>query len=104
LNVATSLRIGNVSNGVPQLATLKTGSGSLQLDLAPGSTFFTNQSSIGGTGNRIITGVGSFANATGGAQTLIKNCDGYLDLQLGSTTPSRRIFSIRWPALLPSAA
>jgi hypothetical protein len=93
LNVATSLRIGNVSNGVPQLATLKTGSGSLQLDLAPGSTFFTNQPSIGGTGNRIITGVGSFANAAGGAQTLVNNSDGYLDLQLGSTTVSTNFFN-----------
>jgi hypothetical protein len=93
LNVATSLRLGNVSNGVPQLATLKTGAGSLQLDLAPGSTFFTNQPSLGGTGNRIITGVGSFANAAGGAQTLINNSDGYLDLQLGSTTITTNFFN-----------
>ena len=93
LNVATSLRIGNVSNGVPSLATAKTGSGSLQLDLAPGSTFFTNQPSIGGTGNRSITGVGSFANANGGAQTLVNNSDGYLDLQLGSTTITTNFFN-----------
>ncbi len=93
LNVATSLHLGNVSNGVPPLATAKTGAGSLQLDLAPGSTFFTNQPSLGGTGNRILTGVGSFANAAGGAQTLVNNSTGYLDVQLGSTTITTNFFN-----------
>ncbi len=77
-----TLHLGNVTNGVPQLSTAKTGPGTLQLDLAAGSTFFTNQPSLGGTGERIITGVVSFTNASGGAQTLVNNSTGVLDLQL----------------------
>ncbi len=79
---AGTLHFGNVTNGVPPLSTAKTGAGTLQLDLAFGSTFFTNQPSLGGTGERIITGVVSFTNASGGAQTLVNNSTGVLDLQL----------------------
>ncbi len=83
LNVsAGTLRIGNVDVTPAPLATLKTGAGALQLDLANGSAFFRGQPDLGGTGTRTITNVRSVADAASNPQTLTNSSPDRLELWL----------------------
>ena len=73
LNVSSgTLELGNISSGQPPLA-LKTGTGTLQLDLTDGSTFFADQSDMGGTGTRVIKNVRTAADASSNPQTLVNS-------------------------------
>ena len=91
-----TLRIGNVTNNIASTNfALMTGAGTLQFDLAGGSTntFFTNAAATmiggGGAGIRAITAVDSFSDVTGSnPQSLTNNSTGYLDIQLDGTSPS----------------
>ena len=76
-----TLKISYVDS-MPALATLKTGTGGLQLNLTDTSTFFQTQATISGTGNRTFTNVRSFADALGAPQTLINASTGTLDMQI----------------------
>jgi hypothetical protein len=92
---AGTLRIGNITNAnyITNITTM-TGTGILQFDLAgtATNTFFTNAATTicnGNAGNRAITAVNSFSDATGSnPQILTNNSTGYLDIQLDGTSPS----------------
>ena len=87
LNIsASTLRIGNITGAVPPLSGLKVGTGSLQLDLSNTSTFFMNQPSIGGTGDRYITNVRNVSDGASNPQTLINNSTGRLEIRLEPST------------------
>ena len=92
-----TLQLGNVTNNLPPLTTLKSGPGQLTLNLAtnPGvaGSFFTNQTlGLGGTGVRVITGVISFTNASGAPLVLTNNSTSILELDLSTAVSPTNFF------------
>ena len=92
-----TLQIGNVTNNLPPLSNLKTGSGQLTLNLtanlAIAGSFFTNQTlGLGGTGTRVITGIVSFTNANGAPLVLTNNSTSILELDLSTAVSPTNFF------------
>lgn len=82
LNVSQgTLRLQKVDSLSP-LSGMKSGTGSLQLDLLNTSTFFTNQAGVGGTGNRYITNVRNVSDALLNPQTLTNLSTSLLEVRV----------------------